>query len=136
MRDSGIRAEQARTLGIDVVHGNTLETQCRVDGLSFVYLNPPYDFGVSKTDNQRMELVFLRHTGRWVMPGGTLILIVPEARSRLPDLRSSASPRDLLLVALLVPADSGLCRLPHVIKFQASLVVTNTGKITTYLSLF
>jgi len=72
------RAEQARKLGIDVAHGNALETQCRVDSLALVYLNPPYDFEVGRTDNQRMELVFLRHTGRWVMPGGILIFIVPQ----------------------------------------------------------
>jgi 16S rRNA G966 N2-methylase RsmD len=72
------RAEQARKLGIDIVQGNALETQCRVDSLSLVYLNPPYDFEVGKTDNQRMEIVFLRHTGRWVMPGGVLIFILPQ----------------------------------------------------------
>src|SRR5260370_39139777 len=27
-----------------------------------------------------MELVFLRHTGRWVMPGGVLFLIIPQRR--------------------------------------------------------
>ena len=72
------RTEQARGLGIEVVHGNTLEVQCRVDSLAFVYLNPPYDFEVGKTDNQRMEVVFLRHTGRWLMPGGVLFLIIPQ----------------------------------------------------------
>jgi len=72
------RAEQARERGIDVVHGDALEVQCRVDSLAFVYLNPPYDFEVGKTDNQRMEVVFLRHTGRWVMPGGVLFLIIPQ----------------------------------------------------------
>jgi len=72
------RTEQARALGIEVVHGNTLEVQCRVDTLAFVYLNPPYDFEVGKTDNQRMEVVFLRHTGRWVMPGGVLFLVIPQ----------------------------------------------------------
>jgi len=61
-----------------VVHGDALEVQCRVDSLAFVYLNPPYDFEVGKTDNQRMEVVFLRHTGRWVMPGGVLFLIIPQ----------------------------------------------------------
>lgn len=72
------RTEQARELGIHVMHGNTLQVQCRVDGLAFVYLNPPYDFEVGKTDNQRMEVVFLRHTGRWVMPGGVLFLVIPQ----------------------------------------------------------
>lgn len=74
------RAEQARALGISVLHGDTLEVQCRVDSLSFVYLNPPYDFEVGRTDNQRMEMVFLRHTGRWLMPGGALFLIIPQRR--------------------------------------------------------
>lgn len=72
------RAEQARKLDIEVVHGNTLEVQCRVDSLAFLYLNPPYDFEVGKTNNQRMEVVFLRHTGRWIMPGVVLFFIIPQ----------------------------------------------------------
>jgi hypothetical protein len=72
------RTEQARDLGIEVIHGNALEVQCRVDSLAFVYLNPPYDFEVGKADNQRMEVVFLRHTGRWIMPGGVLFFIIPQ----------------------------------------------------------
>jgi hypothetical protein len=72
------RTEQARGLGIDVLHGDTLEVQCRVDSLSFLYLNPPYDFEIGKTDNQRMEAVFLRHTGRWLMPQGVLFFVIPQ----------------------------------------------------------
>lgn len=72
------RTEQARGRGIEVVQGDTLEVQCRVDSLSFLYLNPPYDFEVGKTDNQRMELVFLRHTGRWLKPGGVLFFVIPK----------------------------------------------------------
>lgn len=74
------RAEQARKRDIEVVQGDTLEVQCRVDSLSFLYLNPPYDFEVGTTDNQRMELVFLRHTGRWLRPGGVLFFVIPEAQ--------------------------------------------------------
>ncbi|HET6843521.1 MAG TPA: DUF6094 domain-containing protein [Candidatus Angelobacter sp.] len=72
------RAEQSQNLGIETIHGSTLEVQCRVDSLAFLYLNPPYDFEVGKTDNQRMEVVFLRHTGRWIMPGGVLFLVIPQ----------------------------------------------------------
>lgn len=72
------RTEQARQRGIEVVQGDALEVQCRVDSLSFLYLNPPYDFEVGKTDNLRMELVFLRHTGRWVMPRGVLFFVIPQ----------------------------------------------------------
>lgn len=74
------RTEQARKRDIEVVHGDTLEVQCRVDTLSFLYLNPPYDFEVGKTDNQRMELVFLRHTGRWLKPGGVLFFVIPKTQ--------------------------------------------------------
>lgn len=74
------RTEQARTRGIEVMHGDALEVQCRVDSLSFLYLNPPYDFEVGKTDNERMELVFLRHTGRWLKPGGVLVFIIPRGQ--------------------------------------------------------
>lgn len=74
------RAEQARERGIEVVQGDTLEVQCRMDSLSFLYLNPPYDFEVGKTDNQRMELVFLRHTGRWLKPGGVLFFVIPRGQ--------------------------------------------------------
>ena len=72
------RTEQARQHGIEVIHGSTLDVQCRVDSVAFVYLNPPYDFEVGKADNQRMEVVFLRHTGRWIMPGGVLFFIIPQ----------------------------------------------------------
>src|SRR5579864_1406482 len=74
------RTEQARSRGIEVLHGDALEVQCRVDSLSFLYLNPPYDFEVGKTDNQRMELVFLRHTGRWLKPGGVLFFVIPKTQ--------------------------------------------------------
>src|SRR5215471_5485035 len=76
----GYRTEQARGRGIEVLQGDTLEVQCRVDSLSFLYLNPPYDFEVGKTDNQRMELVFLRHTGRWLKPGGVLFFVIPRTQ--------------------------------------------------------
>lgn len=72
------RAEQARGAGIQVIQGDALEVQCAVDSLSFLYLNPPYDFEVGKTDNQRMEVVFLRHTGRWLKPQGVLIFVIPQ----------------------------------------------------------
>jgi hypothetical protein len=41
--DAG-RAEQARSRGIDVIHGNCFDVQCPVESFSLIYLNPPYDF--------------------------------------------------------------------------------------------
>ncbi|HVH69918.1 MAG TPA: DUF6094 domain-containing protein [Candidatus Dormibacteraeota bacterium] len=38
--DAG-RAEQARTKGIDVIHGNCFDVQCPVESFSLIYLNPP-----------------------------------------------------------------------------------------------
>jgi hypothetical protein len=72
------RTKQASDLGIQVIHGDALEVQCSVDSLSFLYLNPPYDFEVGKTDNLRMEVVFLRHTGRWLKPQGVLFSVIPQ----------------------------------------------------------
>jgi uncharacterized methyltransferase DUF6094 len=73
------RAEKAsELLAIQVLQGDTLEAQCRVDTLSFLYLNPPYDFEIGKSDNLRMEVVFLRHTGRWLKPGGVLVFVIPQ----------------------------------------------------------
>lgn len=99
------RTEQARGRGIEVVHGDTLEVQCRVDTLSFLYLNPPYDFEVGKTDNQRMELVFLRHTGRWLKPGGVLFFVIPKTQlSRCA--RTLAEHFEQIRVYRLTDADS------------------------------
>ncbi len=50
------RTEQARKLGIEVLQADTTEVQCRVDSLSFLYLNPPYDFEVGNSGNLRMEV--------------------------------------------------------------------------------
>jgi len=73
------RAEQASSLlKIKVTQGDALECHSRVDILSFLYLNPPYDFEVGKTGNIRMEVVFLRHTGRWLRAGGVLLFIIPQ----------------------------------------------------------
>ena len=46
--------------------------------LSLLYLNPPYDLEVGRTNNQRLELVFLEHTYRWLKPGGVLVFVIPQ----------------------------------------------------------
>jgi 16S rRNA G966 N2-methylase RsmD len=77
--DSG-RAEQARTKGIEVIHGNCFDVQCPVESFSLIYLNPPYDFEISEEKSQRMEKLFLEHVYRWLKPGGILVLVVPAKR--------------------------------------------------------
>jgi len=77
--DAG-RAEQARTKGIEVIHGDSFEVQCPVDSFSLIYLNPPYDWEISEEKSQRMEKLFLEHVYRWLRPSGALVLVVPAKR--------------------------------------------------------
>lgn len=79
------RAEQARELGIQTLHANTMDVRCPAESISVLYLNPPYDLEVGQTNNQRLELVFLEHTYRWLKPGGVLVLVIPQ-----PQLKSCA----------------------------------------------
>jgi len=74
------RAEQAKNLGIDTLQANTLDVRCPVESLSLLYLNPPYDFEAGQSGNQRLELVFLEHTYRWLKLGGVLIFVIPQIR--------------------------------------------------------
>ena len=77
----GSRAVAALSLGIDVLHADALEVRCGASSLSLLYLNPPYDFEVGPSgSNKRMELVFLKHTGRWLKPRGVLIFVIPQSR--------------------------------------------------------
>jgi hypothetical protein len=56
-----------------VLHGDSLKSQAR-GKYSLLYLNPPYD----TAEGERLELRFLWHWQRALMPGGTLVYIVPE----------------------------------------------------------
>ena len=77
--DAG-RAVQARTKGIDVIHGNCFDVQCPVESFSMIYLNPPYDFEIGEEKSQRMEKLFLEHVYRWLKSLGVLVLVVPAKR--------------------------------------------------------
>src|SRR5438445_8893611 len=72
------RAEQATRLGIDTLPANTMDVPCPAETLSLLYLNPPYDFETGQANNQRLELVFLEHTYRWLKPGGVLLFVIPQ----------------------------------------------------------
>jgi hypothetical protein len=74
------RAEQARALGIDTVQANTMDVRCPPEAVSLLYLNPPYDGESGESNNQRLELVFLEHTHRWLRPGGVLLFVIPQLR--------------------------------------------------------
>lgn len=77
--DSYRAAEAARNLD-EAIQGSAFDTQAPVESFSLVYLNPPYDFEIGEGKNQRMERLFLEHVGRWVRPGGVLVMVVPYDR--------------------------------------------------------
>jgi Uncharacterised methyltransferase family (DUF6094) len=100
--DAG-RAEQARTSGIEVTHGNCFDVQCPVESFSLIYLNPPYDFEISEEKSQRMEKLFLEHVYRWLKSGGILVLVVPARRVADCTVLLSRHFRDIRVYRLTEP---------------------------------
>jgi len=67
------RAQEAAEKLDNVLVGDSLKA--RASGrFSLLYLNPPYD----QADGGRLELTFLHHWQRSLMPGGVLVYVVPE----------------------------------------------------------
>ena len=77
------RASAACQAGIETIHGNVFDTHAKVESFSLVYLNPPYDSEIGSLNNQRMELLFLEHVYRWLVPGGVLFFVLPQKRLSL-----------------------------------------------------
>lgn len=98
------RAEQARALGIETVHANTMDVRCPPEALPLLYLNPPYDLEFGQANNQRLELVFLDHTYRWLKPGGVLIFIIPQSQLKPCARILSEHFTDLTVYKLTEPA--------------------------------
>jgi predicted RNA methylase len=71
------RADAAKHAGLHVIHGNVFDVRARVERLSLLYLNPPYDFEIGPLDNKRMERLFLQHTYAWLKPKGVLVMVIP-----------------------------------------------------------
>src|ERR1700691_6168393 len=74
------RAEQARALGIETLQANVMDVRCQAEAVSLLYLNPPYDWESGESNNQRLELVFLEHSDRWLKAGGVLLFVIPQLR--------------------------------------------------------
>jgi 16S rRNA G1207 methylase RsmC len=55
-----------------------MDVRCPAESLSLLYLNPPYDLETGQSNNQRLELVFLERTYRWLKPGGVLVFVIPQ----------------------------------------------------------
>lgn len=77
------RAEQAKGQGIETLQASTFDVRSSAEAFSLLYLNPPYDLEAGVTNNQRLELVFLDHTYRWLKPGGVLVFIIPQPQLRV-----------------------------------------------------
>ena len=74
------RAASAAASDIRTIHGDLFNTIAKVESFSFLYLNPPYDSEIGSMDNKRMEFLFLEHTYRWLVEGGVLLMVMPQAR--------------------------------------------------------
>jgi hypothetical protein len=98
------RAEQARSRGIETLQANTLDVRCPAESISLVYLNPPYDLEVGQTNNQRLELVFLEHTYRWLKPSDVLVFVIPQPQLKPCARTLSEHFGDLAVYRLTEPA--------------------------------
>ena len=74
------RSSQARSARIDVLHANTLDVRCAAESVSLIYLNPPYDWEYGQGKNERLELIFLQRTYRWLKCEGVLVFVIPQPR--------------------------------------------------------
>jgi hypothetical protein len=74
------RVEQARGLGIETLQASAMDVRCPPEAVSLLYLNPPYDWESGESNNQRLELVFLEHSYRWLKAGGVLVFVIPQLR--------------------------------------------------------
>ena len=74
------RAEQASALGIETLQANAMDARCPQEAVSLLFLNPPYDWELGESNNQRLELVFLEHSYRWLKAGGVLLFVIPQLR--------------------------------------------------------
>lgn len=98
------RAEQANSLGVDTLHADTMDVHCPPESLSLLYLNPPYDLEIGQANNQRLELVFLEHTYRWLKPTGVLIFVVPQLQLKSCARILSEHFTDLIVYRMTEPA--------------------------------
>ncbi|MEW6542445.1 MAG: DUF6094 domain-containing protein [Nitrospirota bacterium] len=70
------RAMQASQILQTVVQGSIFDARINpLACMGLLWLNPPYD-----TEGRvRSEVTFLKHAHKWLVPGGVLVFIVPEA---------------------------------------------------------
>jgi tRNA1(Val) A37 N6-methylase TrmN6 len=74
------RAAAAAAGAITTIQGDLFNTIAKVESFSFLYLNPPYDSEIGSIANKRVEFLLLEHTYRWLVEGGVLLMVVPQAQ--------------------------------------------------------
>lgn len=97
------RVEQAQALGIDTLHASVTDVRCPSEGVSLLYLNPPYDLETGRTGNQRLEMVFLEQTCRWLGASGVLIFVIPQPQLKCCARLLSEHFTDLVVYKLSEP---------------------------------
>jgi len=75
------RAEEAKNSLDHVMKGNYEDARITNNAFSCLFLNPPYDWGISDEEgNERKEKTFLRGTVRYLQPSGALVYIISQKR--------------------------------------------------------
>lgn len=60
-----------------------MATRISNQAFSVLYLNPPYDWAIRNDEvsaSERYERTFLRNTGRYLIPNGVLVYLIPQSR--------------------------------------------------------
>ena len=86
------------------MQASAFDVRSPAEAFSLLYLNPPYDLETGAINNQRLELVFLEHTYRWLKPGGVLVFIIPQPQLRVCARVLSEHFADLSVYRLTEPA--------------------------------
>src|SRR5260370_8510613 len=55
-----------------------MDVRCQEEAVYLLYVNPPVDWETVESNNQRLELVFLDTTYRWLKAGGVLRFVIPQ----------------------------------------------------------
>ncbi len=78
------RADEAESRIQNVLKCGIEETRIAHQSCSLLFLNPPYDEAIreedAETKTERQEKAFLRMTVPYLIPGGVLVYIIPQAR--------------------------------------------------------
>jgi len=97
------RAEQARGVAHEVIHGSAFDVHCPVETVSLLYLNPPFDFEWGEDHPGRMEKIFLEQCFRWLKPGGVLVFVLPGQRLSICDRLLATHFKDKRVYRLSAP---------------------------------